>query len=429
MKNYMCFVLAFCMLLSLTACGRSGATQSTSDQSTLHSASDVVTFSDPTLEAMVRGSMGKPKGNITMAEAETVTRLNLSVDWCQQYISQGSLIKNIGGLESFTNLENLDLSSQAVSDITPLSDLTKLTALSLNGNPIADIAPLAKLTNLKWLKLTGCVANDYSPLSELVNLNLLMLDKSTISDVSPLVALTNLKYLFLADSQIKNYMPLMEIYPNLEQSDFDASRTLAALGFTFNDGDKMALYQTDKYDIRINRAEWGAPPQPDWQNCIRVVTGTESGYKNCVGFYPEHNAYVVWMFNPQTQKDYTYVYDVTTKSFGCDRASMETIVQTAFGDVTTADVLLAPVQFFDNLLIEALGISVDTLCSMPFEKPTLKSVGFSKNESNASYTYEDKKSNFRITIHRPEWGDADDGNNLEWCVCQPKSLAKGPRKC
>jgi hypothetical protein len=120
------------------------------------------------------------------------------------------------------------------------------------------------------------------------------------------------------------------------------------------------------------------------------------------------------MFNPQTQKDYTYVYDVTTKSFGCDRASMEAIVQTAFGDVTTADVLLAPVQFFDNLLIEALGISVDTLCSMPFEKPTLKSVGFSKNESNASYTYEDKKSNFRITIHRPEWGDADDGNNLEW---------------
>jgi Leucine-rich repeat (LRR) protein len=235
MKNYMCFVLAFCMLLSLTACGRSGATQSTSDQSTLHSASDVVTFSDPTLEAMVRGSMGKPKGNITMAEAETVTRLNLSVDWCQQYISQGSLIKNIGGLESFTNLENLDLSSQAVSDITPLSGLTKLTTLSLNGNPIADIAPLAKLTNLKWLKLTGCVANDYSPLSELVNLNLLILDKSTISDVSPLVALTNLKYLFLADSQIKNYMPLMEIYPNLEQSDFDASRTLAALGFTFND--------------------------------------------------------------------------------------------------------------------------------------------------------------------------------------------------
>ena len=33
------------------------------------SMSGIVTFADPVLEAMVRGSMGKPEGDITLAEA------------------------------------------------------------------------------------------------------------------------------------------------------------------------------------------------------------------------------------------------------------------------------------------------------------------------------------------------------------------------
>ncbi len=56
------------------------------------SMSGIVTFADPVLEAMVRGSMGKPEGDITLAEAGR-TRMNLSNELQHYYSSvadQGS---------------------------------------------------------------------------------------------------------------------------------------------------------------------------------------------------------------------------------------------------------------------------------------------------------------------------------------------------
>jgi len=154
MKNLLRIMLTIWLALSLTACGAPAATV---PSTTLSAASDTVTFSDPVLEAMVRGSIGKPQDDITVAEAESVTRLNLSNEW-QRYVSQETAIKDISGLEYFKNLESLDLSFHAITDITPLAGLKKLTSLSLGGNPVADIAPLAGLTNLKVLVLTGCGA-------------------------------------------------------------------------------------------------------------------------------------------------------------------------------------------------------------------------------------------------------------------------------
>lgn len=342
-------VLPALLALLLTSSVACGMPTSTSQLPTLTPAetatTGIVTFADSALEAMVRSIMGKPNGDITVAEAQTVTILNLAFTEWQKYVSEKEPIRSIAGLESFTNLESLDLS----------------------GNTITDIAPLSALINLKALLLTDCAAEDYTPLVRLTNLRVLRLDHSTIADPAPLLTLTNLKCLYLEGSQIKNYLPLADIRANLELADFDVAFTLAGLGFSFNDGDKLALYQTDKYDIRINHVEWGDPPQSDWQNCIRVVTGMASGYKNAIGFYPVHNAYVVWMFNPDTQKNYTYVYDVAANSFGCDRASMEAIVREAFGDVSNQDVLLTPIAYFDNTIQEALGIPLDVLYSMPFD--------------------------------------------------------------
>ena len=99
----------------------------------------VVTFTDPVLEAMIRGAIGQPEGGITLAQAQAVTRLDLNDD-LQGYLSQEPLIENISGLEAFTNLESLDLSSHAVTEISPLQGLTKLVSLSLAGNPVADVS-------------------------------------------------------------------------------------------------------------------------------------------------------------------------------------------------------------------------------------------------------------------------------------------------
>jgi hypothetical protein len=347
MKKALSALLALLLLASIVACGAPTSTTQLPTFSPAEAATtSVVTFADPALEAMVRDAMGKPSGDITLAEAKTTTSLNLAyADW-QKYVSKKEPISSIAGLEVFTNLESLDLSGNAITDLTPLSALTSLQALIL----------------------TDCAAEDYTPLAGLTNLRVLLLDHSTIADPTPLLALSNLNCLYLEGSQIKNYIPLADLRANLELADFEVPSTLAELGFTFNDGDKLALYQTDKYDIRINHVEWGDPPQQDWQNCIRVVTGAESGYKNAIGFYPVHNAYVVWMFNPNTQENYTYVYDVAANSFGCERASMEPIVREAFGDVNDEDVLLTPFVYFDNIIQEALGIPIDILCTMPFDE-------------------------------------------------------------
>ena len=194
------------------------------------SMSGFVTFADPVLEAMIRSAMGKPEGEITFAEAQGVTRMDLT-DSLQRQLSEFTPITNLDGLEAFTNLESLDLSQNAVTDISPLAGLTKLTALSLAGNPVTDVAPLAKLTNLKLLILSNCQAQDYSALSNLINLQVLWLDNSTISDVSSLASLTNLQTLYLDKSSVEDYSSLENIYTTLANKDFIIPTTLKDLGF------------------------------------------------------------------------------------------------------------------------------------------------------------------------------------------------------
>jgi Leucine-rich repeat (LRR) protein len=176
MKKIVLALLTTLLAIGTATCGALATT--TSSPSSAAAVPGVVTFVDPVLEAMVCGSMGKPNGKITLAEAQLVTRMDLSNEW-QRYISDKATIHEIDGLEVFENLESLDLSFNEVTNITPLSGLKKLVSLSLGGNPINDIAPLAEFTSLKVLTLSGCAAQDYSPLSKLFNLQLLMLDNAT----------------------------------------------------------------------------------------------------------------------------------------------------------------------------------------------------------------------------------------------------------
>lgn len=367
----------------------------------------VVTIADPTLEVIVRGAMGKPSGDITVAEAKTVTRLNLAYEEWQKYISEKEPISSIAGLENFTSLESLDLS----------------------GNAITDIAPLSALTNLKALILTGCAAENYAPLASLTNLRVLILDHSTIADPTPLLALPNLSCLYLEGSQIRNYFPLADIRANLELADFDVAFTLAELGFNFNDGEKLALYQTDKYDIRINHLEWGNPSRPDWSNCIVVVTGADTGYKNAIGFYPEHNACIAWLFNVNTEKEYTYVYDLDESNSFSDRANLEAIVREAFVDINEEDVLLTPFRFFENMIHEALGIPIEILYSMPFDETIVlqspyEKHGFEFLDYRGIYTY--KEGGFELSIHKPQWDDkVKAGNTLDWSMSYIDTDVKG----
>jgi Leucine-rich repeat (LRR) protein len=109
---------------------------------------------------------------------------------------------DIEPLRHMTNLTQLELYFNQISDVRPLSGLTNLTELGLNFNQISDIGPLSGLTNLTELDLGRNRISDVGPLSGLTNLTQLSLEFNQISDVRPLLGLTNLTELHLIDNPL-----------------------------------------------------------------------------------------------------------------------------------------------------------------------------------------------------------------------------------
>lgn len=407
MRKITALITMLIMLLFFSACNAPAIEpeESPTPTATLEPQETIV-FADPVLEAMVRGTMGKPEGALTAADAEAVTRLDLNSEW-ERYTAGWMPIKDLGGLEYFKNLEHLDLSGHAIADVTPLAGLNKLTLLALGGNPIADIAPLAGLTNLKALILSGCAAQDYSPLANLTSLEYLMLDNSTTTDATPLASLTNLTRLYLAGCEL-DYSPLADIYPNLEDADFvikPVPTTLAELGFYMDSERNQAIYDTDQVSVRINHEEWGYSGEEWTQNSVRAVLGTDE-YKVDIGYDPKHDVYVVMAFHDGGFV-LNYLFHPADGSFGFsvgDRESSETHVRAIFPDAAGENLLLAPIDYHAAALEDVLGMTAIELFAMPFESISLKSLGFVENEEVPGwlYVYNDSGDYFDLSIHDPK---------------------------
>lgn len=429
MMKILCILLAAMLALGLLGCGTPAVTEAPTPEP---AAEQVVVFADPALEAMVRASLGKPEGDITAAEAEAVTELNLSFEW-RRYLPDETPIEDIGGLEYFKNLEALDLSYHAIADITPLAGLKKLTLLSLGGNPVADIAPLADLTNLKGLILSGCAARDYGPLASLVNLNFLSLDHAAISDLTPLAALTSLKRLYLAGSPASDYSPLAAFYPNLEERDFTIISTLQELGFAMDNDKNQASYgdvQRDGLSVNINHAEWGAPQTEDMTKCVRTDLMLDSGYILAVLYYPEIAAYVFQM--NINGKQMNYIYNAADGTFMMDsnnRERFERMITEALGETDAEDTLLAPIPIFNDAIRTTFGMTADALYALSFEQTEAlpasqppppyaqpyEQIGFTAYADSAVCLYEQTEPHdMQIAIHRPEWGVSPNEWNIEF---------------
>lgn len=200
--------------------------------------SEFVVFYDPVLEERVREKMHRPDGDITFAEANKVTRLDLSCS--DPGVPEEEKIKDISALAHFKNLSSLSLDWNNISDITPLAGLKNLHTLFLSGNGnIADFSPLQGLTNMKDIMLVGCPItnnniqvcghmtdleslwvestqlNDISIVSNFPNLNKLVLKNCRIRDISPVAGLTNLRMLTLEKNPVIDLTPLAKL-KNLE---------------------------------------------------------------------------------------------------------------------------------------------------------------------------------------------------------------------
>jgi hypothetical protein len=283
----------------------------------------------------------------------------------------------------------------------------------VDGNPVADVSPLVGLTSLKLLILSGSQAPDYGALANLINLQVLMLDNSTITDLSPLAALTNLRHLNLAKCVIDDFAPLETLYPNLETRDFTIASTLAELGFTMNYEDHEANFGTGSLGVTINHSAWGPPPL-EWNvNSVRISLPLEDGYVLKAVFYPDLDVYAFGM-GRDGERLMDYVYDVPSGDFTFregDRASSEQAVRAAMDIEDGEDVLTAPVRLFNDTVRNTFGMSVKAIFAMPFEPPSLRSLGFYADQANAVYLYEYRTGNIlddvNMEVHRPEWGEKE----------------------
>ena len=400
--------LAACSTPTVTKTSSNPAVEVTTTSSLVEtSMSGIVTFADPVLEAMIRSAMGKPEGEITFAEAQGVTRMDLT-DSLQRQLSEFTPITNLDGLEAFTNLESLDLSQNAVTDISPLAGLTKLTALSLAGNPVMDVEPLAKLTNLKLLILSNCQAQDYSALSHLINLQVLWLDNSTISDVSPLVSLTNLQTLYLDKSSVEDFSSLENIYTTLANKDFIIPTTLKDLGFNLDPNNHEAYFESELANFTVTHDKWGPPSREDNQNIIRMTLYLNDEYKTSIGYYDVHKVYLCQM-DKEGQPPVNYLYDIATGEYsidGQDRANSEQMIRAALEVENGEDPLYAPVRFFNETIQNTFHMTPAKLFTLPYEPPSLRNLGFFPVQEEAVYRYEYRSENdVNIQVHRPEWGE------------------------
>ena len=158
---------------------------------------------DPGLRAAVRGELG------LLPDIPLTKEKMLRLDYLYAH-DKGIL--DITGLEFATNLRELHLSQNPITDLRPLSNLTQLMGLHFWHVPVhpinLDLRPLANLINLEMLSLEGNWISDIRPLMGLKKLRRLHLSNNQIEDVSPLVGLTELWQLFLERNPIRDLTPL-----------------------------------------------------------------------------------------------------------------------------------------------------------------------------------------------------------------------------
>jgi internalin A len=259
MKNIIAIAFIIMVAISLAACNSSPKSgqisPSASGTNTLTSRSAPVSagnvkFTNEALEAKVREAMNKPIGDITLEEAQTITKLDLSNASFDDMNSKNGGIRDITSLKYFTGLEELNLSFNDIKDFSPLSGLTSLKSLGFTGVRPNDLSPLKNLTNMNCLVFDWCYSpdqgytecsnldfmadmknleifeakgagiTDITVLGTLPKLWSVFLDANQITDITPLGNLKNLIELLLAQNPITDYSPVKDIYPKLRAVDF-----------------------------------------------------------------------------------------------------------------------------------------------------------------------------------------------------------------
>ena len=144
----------------------------------------IVSIPDANLRAAINETLGKPENaSITRGEMQKLTQLR----------TVNRNIIDLTGLETATNLIELNLDRNSISDLSPLKELTRLQRLYLDDNEIFDISPLAFLSNLRRIEVNRNIISDFSPLAALTRLEVIRLSGNAFADLAHFSGLIKLR--------------------------------------------------------------------------------------------------------------------------------------------------------------------------------------------------------------------------------------------
>jgi hypothetical protein len=118
-------------------------------------------------------------------------------------------IHSLEGMQRLTNLQTLDLSGNAVQELSPLSGLVQLQKLDLSDNRITKVTPLSGALALDRLTLSGNRISDPRPLQSLPGLTMLNIAYNRITDVSRLARCPKVDELWIAGNPLTDVAPLL----------------------------------------------------------------------------------------------------------------------------------------------------------------------------------------------------------------------------
>lgn len=112
------------------------------------------------------------------------------------------MLSTTAGLEHLTQLTYLDLSTNAIRNISALSGMTQLRELYMSRNALQELSALSSCVALSKLDVSYNAITSVNPLSKLGLLNYLDVSHNRISDINDIGMLTELSVLYAGNNQI-----------------------------------------------------------------------------------------------------------------------------------------------------------------------------------------------------------------------------------
>ncbi len=116
----------------------------------------------------------------------------------------GCGLATVAGLENLEALVSLDVSQNAIRDLTPLTNLSKLQRASLQNNAIEDLTPLSNLKELNYLDVSFNLLTTITPAFNCTTLTTFKAANNTIDNLVGIDKLTALEVLDLSSNKLED---------------------------------------------------------------------------------------------------------------------------------------------------------------------------------------------------------------------------------